>query len=437
MGRYCSSRACVVLWCIAILLCTACTESSRAPKIAPEPQVDLDGVDAAVVRAIRGAYAEVRRDPNSSKAWGTLGKVYLAHDFEAAAMEAFREAQRLESGEPRWPYFLGLHLSSYDAEAALPLLERAVQSAPEDMLSPLRQLADVYLELDRHEEARAIFQRILEADSLDQRSLLGLARVEFRAGEFQKSLTFLRRPDAGLARHRAARLLEAQVLTRLGNLDGASTARSEAARLPQTKWRDPLFQEVLALRRGLKPLLVRADVLLGRGKYAESQQLLENMVRDYPESTWAWILLGRAQIKLRQLDAAERALDRALELEPDSVEAMFRKGVIRVKREDITEAARLFRKAIELKPDFARAHYNLAICRHRERRLPAAVESVLASLASEPDSSEGHALLGQLRLELGELEAAAAEFAEALRLDPKNEWAQRLAAVVAERLAGR
>src|SRR5438094_8251958 len=45
------------------------------------PAIELAGVDVAVIRAIEAAQTAVKQSPRSSRAWGHLGKILLAHDF--------------------------------------------------------------------------------------------------------------------------------------------------------------------------------------------------------------------------------------------------------------------------------------------------------------------------------------------------------------------
>src|SRR5438128_10828552 len=66
------------------------------------PDVALADVDPAVREVVRKATAEVREQPGSAPAWGRLGMVLRAHDFDDAANVCFVEAARLDAAEPRW-----------------------------------------------------------------------------------------------------------------------------------------------------------------------------------------------------------------------------------------------------------------------------------------------------------------------------------------------
>src|SRR5438552_6044569 len=83
------------------------------------PEPDLAGTDRAVTAAIESAQAAVRRAPQSGDAWGRLGMVLAAHGFYPESITCFAEAQRLDPGELRWPYFQGVMLTLSERDAAL------------------------------------------------------------------------------------------------------------------------------------------------------------------------------------------------------------------------------------------------------------------------------------------------------------------------------
>jgi tetratricopeptide (TPR) repeat protein len=236
------------------------------------------------------------------------------------------------------------------------------------------------------------------------------------------------RSERDVRARKASKLLLAQVYLRLGDRASSERERAEAQACDDPGWGDPYLSELRRLQRGVKDLLVRADLLLGKERYAEAVQILEEAARGYPDSVWTWILLARAHIKLRDIPAAQDALRRALLLEPSSAEALFRMGVTFTLQEAYADAAGWFRKAIAAKPDFARAHFNLGYCLQQLGQRRAAIESFLAAVESEPGNAEAEGLLGHLLTLEGDPGSGAEHLRRALELDPKNAWLrQRLA----------
>lgn len=57
------------------------------------PAVDASGREPEIASAIAAARAEVQRQPRSGKAWGRLGLLLLAHDYEPEARVCLARAE--------------------------------------------------------------------------------------------------------------------------------------------------------------------------------------------------------------------------------------------------------------------------------------------------------------------------------------------------------
>jgi len=79
-----------------------------------------------------------------------------------------------------------------------------------------------------------------------------------------------------------------------------------------------------------------------------------------PETTEAWINLGRLFAESSDPDAAEECFRSALELDPADATVYYNLGVIAQDAGKESDAISLYRRALELDPQLAEAHYNLA-----------------------------------------------------------------------------
>src|SRR5262245_53003243 len=69
----------------------------RARTAAPSPpQLDLHDVEPGLAEAVKTARRGVEQAPRSAAAWGHLGMVLRAHDFNVEANRCFAQAEKLD-----------------------------------------------------------------------------------------------------------------------------------------------------------------------------------------------------------------------------------------------------------------------------------------------------------------------------------------------------
>jgi hypothetical protein len=84
-----------------------------------------------------------------------------------------------------------------------------------------------------------------------------------------------------------------------------------------------------------------------------------NLISVRPSDAGVWNDLGNLLVLSGDLDEAESAYGRALELDPASVQALFNLGLLRQHRGDLEGAVTEYRELLELEPRHARALYQL------------------------------------------------------------------------------
>jgi tetratricopeptide (TPR) repeat protein len=391
------------------------------------PRPDLTGVDPAVRDAIEEARAEVRKAPRSADAWGRLGMVLSVHVFGADAVACFAEAEKLDPKNPRWPYHQGLIQLAYDPPTALPQLARAVELEADQHDAPRVRLAELCLWLGRSDEARSHFQTLVARNPKHPRALLGLARLEYLAGDTAASRKHLAIPLGHPLTRKSALTLSAELYQREGDTVSAQRERARMIGLPdEPEWPDAYVQETLPLKVGESPRLQLAGQLLDRRRYPEATRLLRQVVTDYPNSATGWMLLGWALLDQGQLPAAAEALDAALKLDDTQPRAWLYRGAVHFARKERSEAIACFRKAADLKPSYLQAHFNLGTCLKEEGDEPGAIAAFQNAVRAEPLSAPAHANLGALLVKTGRPQAALEHLEQAVALNPDDTASRKL-----------
>src|SRR5439155_23956179 len=212
--------------------------------------------------------------------------------------------------------------------------------------TPRLRLGELLLIQGRFDDAAAQFQHLLQrpltlpsppgggaegrvmGSGTNAKAHLGLARVACQKGDLETCFRHLNLARTDIHTQKAAHLFLAEIYQRRGDPAAAEEARRQGAALPDDPtWPDPFVEEVAQLRTGKQAALERADKRLRQGRIAEAVTLLQDTVRDYPNSDWAWYLLGKAHNLRHDWLAAEQALRRAAELTPAAAEIQFHRGV--------------------------------------------------------------------------------------------------------------
>lgn len=390
------------------------------PAIIAPPAVDLAGVDPAVRRLVEERLEEVRKQPRSAEAWGTLAMALNSNRFTEQGQICLAQAERLDTTDPRWPHLQGFAYLSSDPDAALPKFQRATQLSGDANPASRLRLAELYLRLGRFDQAREQFEILLEkGDAILPPAHLGLARLDFHAGKLAQSRRHLRIPLNNPLTAKSALRLSAEIHAREGNATAARRDLAASSEIPtRPDWPDPFTREAQKYTVGQAALVQKAEMLVDSQRPAEAIKLLEHIVREYPNSRASWALLGWAQIQQGRYAEAGKALQMAIQIDPDSAQPLMYMGIVRINLKDRTGAKDYFRRAIDKKSDLFEAHFNLGQCLKEEGDRPGAIDELRTAVRCQPFSARAHALLGDLLLDDNRLDDAAFHLQEAVALNP-------------------
>ncbi len=393
---------------------------------AEPPVVDPTGVDPDVAAAIATARAGVLRAPRSASAWGELGKVLVAHQYEEEADFCFAQAERLDPKEARWPYFRGLAMTFHDSNATIAHFQRAVQLAKRDENMRLR-LAEALQAQNRLDEAEEQFRELLGYEPPHPRALLGMARLRFQRGDLDAARTYLDRAANAPLTRKAAGLLRAEIDQRAGATALATKEQAAAAALPDDPdWTDPYLDEILRLKAGRDDRLEYGLNLLKQGRLPEAGDRFRELVERYPDWGEGWLTYGRFWLESGNYPAAEQALRSAVKAAPQSATAQFYLGVTLVRRNDYLGAETCFREAVRIKHDYALAYFNLGQCLKHDKQRPEAIAMFREAVRCKPDYTAAHVNLGELLAEENQKGEALDHVRLALAVNPEDVEAKKL-----------
>jgi tetratricopeptide (TPR) repeat protein len=367
------------------------------------PQINTAAADAEVAAAIDKARGDVASSPRSGVAWGEYAMLLHANGFDEAADECYAAAQLLEPGEPNWPYLQGYlhHNGPGGPDRALSCFQRAAELSPPDSMAHVR-LADILLaqgELDRAEQR---YQELAASGSGEAYAQFGLARIAAARNRLQESLQHLSAiVDDPLVRKRAA-TLRASIYERLGNQALAEQERQRLAALPEDHMRpDDPMEQVISRQIGVRAMIAKAQVLQQAKQVRQMVTVLRETVERYPKSDVAWASLATALTVTGDIDGAERAFDRSIELAPKTVKYRMMLGKLLTGRQRFDEALDQLRTAVRLNPRDGLAHLALGECLLEKGDDSAAAEAFEATLRYIPHQAAARKYLDQLEADQG------------------------------------
>ncbi len=406
--------------------------SHRGPPPPAPPEVDLTGVNPVVADQVREAAAAVRAAPGSGVAWGRLGMVLAICRYDAESVVCYRQAERCEPDEPRWPYLIGLGLLKSDPEAAVPPFRRSAELCGGRPDAPRIRLAETLLLLGRLDEAEGEYRRLLAESPAHPHAHLGLGRTLLERGRLADALAALGpAADSPLTR-KAAAMLSAQAQRGLGDRAAGDRELARAASLPEDPpLPDPFLEEVADLDHTRNGYLTRIALLRQQGRLAEAEALTQESWRDYPDLRW--MSEAKRHLGEDRLDDAERDARRALELAGESFQAHLILGEVLFVRKDYAGAAASFREATRLDPGNGSTWHALATCLLARGNLDEAVETFRTAARYLPESAKVQRDLGDALARAGRTDEALIHLRQAVRLDPGDEAARRRLEEVAKR----
>ena len=352
---------------------------------------DLSSLAESVQRQVRGGYVVLTQKLGNKSttraelaaAHGELGRLLMASKFTDEAASCYLHAETLDSGDMRWPYYLGhAYLRKGDRVRAAAAFERASKLRPTD-LNALVWLGETYLDDGRPDAAQPIFQRALSLQPRSAAALFGAGRVALARQAYPEAAQYMERALVVDGRASAVHYPLAMAYRALGDREKAEAhLRQRGSAFPDLA--DPLMQQ--------------DDEIL--------------------DSTVAYEARGIQALKMADWATAAAAFRKGLELEPGDASLRYWLGSTLFAAGDASGAEREFGAVVRRSPDFAKAHFSLGMIFDASGRHAAAIEQFRAAVKTDPNLPEARLRLAETLRATGQLQASLTQYEAAVKLDP-------------------
>jgi tetratricopeptide (TPR) repeat protein len=160
-----------------------------------------------------------------------------------------------------------------------------------------------------------------------------------------------------------------------------------------------------------------------RSEFKESAELFEKATTLNPSDLDAWSYLGIALAEIGELGAAERALEKARELEDPNAanfDYYINLGYALYRVNNYSEAAKQYDAAIKLNDQTALGHVGLGDCLLMEGDHFRASQEFEKALTCDSNSVDANIRVGDMNFENGRYDVALSKYNEALKIDKRS-----------------
>lgn len=394
---------CAFLWLNFFLVASLVVAQTNDRVVAPVRKdlvalhwPDLTRLEESVreqVTELQDSLAAAAKDPAAtdatlSEAYGKLGQIYHAYSLISVARDAYLNASVLAPRDFRWRYLLAkLDHQEGRFEEAIRRYQAARTLRPE-YVAALVNLGNIFLELNRLDDAAEGFRAALEIDRNNPAAHYGLGQAAVSKRSYAEAVDHFEKTLAQVPSANRVHYSLAMAYRGLGN---AAKARSHLAQQGPVGVRvlDPLFDSLQDLIAGERLHLARGKQAFEARRYAEAASEFRKAVAAKPDSVTARINLGAALTQVGDSKGAVEQFEEALRIEPDKVNA----------------------------------HYNLAILLAGQNEHERAIGHLQSALKSEPNDFAVRYLLAQQLTKAGRADEARVEFSRVIQGNPANEAA--------------
>jgi tetratricopeptide (TPR) repeat protein len=174
------------------------------------------------------------------------------------------------------------------------------------------------------------------------------------------------------------------------------------------------------------PILDGVEADIDANRFAETENRLNDYLKDHPDSARAYYDLGYVQFRTHQIGSSIKDLSKSLELNPKNAEAhkVLALSCSIIGRYDLAEVE--LQEAARLKPESAEIHYFLARTYYTRGVYPLAEKEFEKAIQLNPAYIKAYSNLGITMEALGNTDAALKNYTTAIQLEDrqqqKSEW---------------
>ncbi len=367
-----------------------------------EAYAGLGNMEEAIVHAREA----LSKDADDVDAHMLLARTLaLRPDERDKALEHALRARELAPENPRVLIAIGfVHYTRQDYAEALEQFESLRMKRPD--ISEAWFVTGMTLEeLDRKEEAEAMYRKALELEPRNTNVLEQLGMLVFKAGKHKEALEHFRALNEVQPDYAQGFFLTGMALASLDSNEEAEAMCRKALEL------DPKKENILVLLG----ILIFKD-----GRYEEALEHFRALNEVQPDYAQGFFLTGMALASLDSNEEAEAMYRKALELEPGNADTWADLYRILEKQGRVDDAVAAFKEAERCGADRSNLLNYRGEARREQGEYMLAISDYEEALQADPQAVVPHFKIVGLLLALGRIEDALARLSSAIEADRES-----------------
>lgn len=381
----------------------------------------------------------VHARPGDPLAHAIMARLAVKASALGRAIEAYTKALELDPVEPEWHDAAGdLFLQIGKTQQALWHRQQALDQAP-GQARYAQKLGQVCLANGDSSSAVEYLERSTVLDTQQADAWLALANAYHISGRLPQAIEAAK--QAGILNPSSAEglLIAGEIALSMNQIEQAyDLARNAVRREPENTSAILFLSNVLTLQnkeseslallesapaqvKSVYPVAIERARLIHKVHGPQvAIEVLEKLVKDYPEESDLISLIARTEAECGDLKAAERYAFKALRLDPNQPDLSLMLGKLQRKSGQLDQAVHLLSEVIRLSPDSMEAYLELASVYQERREFGQALQVYRQAMRVAPDDYQAYYQSGLIMRDSKDYIGAEAMLRKAADLAPDN-----------------
>lgn len=166
-----------------------------------------------------------------------------------------------------------------------------------------------------------------------------------------------------------------------------------------------------------------AILLLDNGFSEESLKQFLFLIGIFPQDASLYYNLGIVYEKIKKIDLAIQAYQRAISIKPEETDFYYNMGLVLLDSQRFDEAIEAFQKVTSIDTNDENSFFNLGLCYTKKGDIIEAINAFSQAIQLDDNDVFAHFYLGNHFKTLGQTDLAVAEFQKVLQISPDYSWA--------------